>query len=213
MKVMTTLVSGDSSGAALEKSTTWLPEKDIFRSNAKYKVIQGVDLWAFPKIIFGGAFLGILGFATQDTVKWSSLFTQAPIAKEIPAQKIQFETIDLADALKLFYSKDVVFLDAREKKYFDYGSIRGAENLDPEKIGSISLATLKRWKEKSAVVVYCNGVSCGASFYAARQLIEQGIDNVKVYAKGWPEWKSCHLPMTMSQAMMKEEAGAHEESN
>lgn len=215
METMPTPISGDSSEATLEKSTTWLP---IWRSlqatrlpEKAFSNIQ-MDLKPISKIVLSGALLGVLAFVSQDTIGWTSLFTQSRPTNQISDSKAELETINLPEVLRFFNAKDAIFLDVREKKYFDYGSIQGAENLPSENLSSVGHETLERWGKMSALVVYCNGVGCGTASLVARQLTDLGLHNVKIYVAGWPEWRSCHLPMTMSQAMKKEEA-PHESGN
>jgi rhodanese-related sulfurtransferase len=214
MKAMSTYrVSGDSSETALEKSTTWLSSGVLSDIYMKYQMIKKVDLKPITKIVLSGALLGVLAFLSQDNIGWASLFTQSHPTKQISDSKADLETIELPGVLRFFNSKDVIFLDVREKKYFDYGSIQGAENLPSENLSIVGHEALERWGKMTALVVYCNGVGCGTASLVARQLTDLGLHNVKIYVAGWPEWRSCHLPMTMSQAMKKEEEATRESGN
>jgi 3-mercaptopyruvate sulfurtransferase SseA len=169
-------------------------------------MIHHINFRDIFKIIFIGTIVGILSFITQDNVKWSALFRQPPQPRQIPEVTNPIETIGLADALKLFNSKKAVFLDVRDKKYFDYGSIQNSESLSPADSRKINQQILERWKSKQAVIVYCNGITCPIAFYVAHNLSDLGLESVKVYAGGWPEWRGCRLPMTMSLTMQEEEA-------
>lgn len=144
-------------------------------------------------------------FLTQDHVRSRDLFSQpAIITTKQPT--IQFETIELADAIRYSHRQGVIFLDVREKQYYDYGHIERAQNIPIEQISKLTDAEVQSWKAAPTIIVYCNGVSCGIAYQAAKLLMAKGIDNVKIYVEGWPEWRSCKLPITMSEQMKQDVA-------
>jgi rhodanese-related sulfurtransferase len=149
------------------------------------------------------AFFSLVIYLTQAKVQVADLFSK-PAPAPVVEPSVRLEIINLADALQLFHNPSVVFLDVRAKRYFDYGHIKGALNLPFEELSGTDAARIATWKEAPAVVVYCNGVACGTGFASARHLMEQGLDNVKIYVEGWPEWRLCRLPMTMSAEMKRD---------
>jgi len=162
------------------------------------------NFYSFLRIIAVGCIFGCIGFCTQTTVKWENLFRRS-LVKQITPSNSLIQTLTLAEALRLFHERDTTFLDVREKRYFEYGRIEGAENLPPERLVNISSDQFNRWKAKRSLVLYCNGLGCGTAYFVAARLEALGFNNVSVYERGWPEWRSCHLPITMSPALKTKE--------
>jgi rhodanese-related sulfurtransferase len=170
-----------------------------------FKFIDSINKFAIAKIIALTTLCSSAIYLTQDKVSLSSLFVthNQPVASEVV---FRFETISLPQVLQYFNNPETFFLDVRAKQFYDYGHINGAINLPAETIPQLTEEQVTQWKGAPAVIVYCNGVSCGTGYLVARRLMEKGLDNVKVYVEGWPEWRSCRLPITMSDQMKKDVA-------
>ncbi|MDR1303891.1 MAG: rhodanese-like domain-containing protein [Verrucomicrobiales bacterium] len=164
------------------------------------KKLEPVNL---AKIIALSLTFGTIILMTQENLNWRDLL--APIAKPVKTEEtVKFENIGLPQAIRFFHAERTIFLDVRAKQFYDYGHIEDALNLPVEPPFVITDELLAKLKAVPAVVVYCNGISCGLVYVAARELMQRGLDNVYVYPEGWPEWRSCRLPMTMSPAMKKD---------
>jgi rhodanese-related sulfurtransferase len=141
-------------------------------------------------------------FLTQDHFDFDSLFVTPQNKTSHSADRLgSIETIELAEALQFFNNPEAIFLDVRDKKFYDYGHIERARYFPIDGMSNFSETELKKLKEAPAVVIYCNGTPCGSVYVAAQKLSEKGLDNVKIYAEGWPEWRLCQLPITMSEHM------------
>ncbi len=108
------------------------------------------------------------------------------------------ETVSVQDALQLVDDPDVVFVDVRETvELRNEGTIAGAIHAprgfleflaDPESpMHDRALSSGKR------LVLFC--ASGGRSTFAARTLIDMGIDNVCHIAGGLSAWKQARGPM------------------
>jgi rhodanese-related sulfurtransferase len=142
-------------------------------------------------------------FVTQAKVTWNSLWIlpSVPSVAKLPP----IETVSLASALMLFHREGTVFLDVRESRYYTYGHIHDALNWPPERMTNPPAEhLLTALRNANSVIIYCNGVSCGLVYTAANKLRELGLETVKVYPEGWPEWRNCRLPMTMSKQMKED---------
>jgi rhodanese-related sulfurtransferase len=149
--------------------------------------------------------LDFLIFVSQDALRLHDLFTkQMPSPAIKPNSAYRFETLSLAETLQLFYTPGTVLIDVRSKENYEYGHIKDALNIPIEGIDKVFPASIQNLKPTSSVIVYCGGPNCGASFLAASTLADHGFDNIKVYPGGWPEWRSCRLPMTMSEKMQED---------
>ncbi len=92
-----------------------------------------------------------------------------------------------------------VFLDARDEDEYNVGHIRTSINVpfDSEKLSyntnTWSIAELNGPKEP---VVYCGGVSCGASQRLAERLIALGYArHIYVITRGYSEWEERGYPV------------------
>jgi len=151
-------------------------------------------------LVFSAAIL-----VTQDQVKFDELFSPPSQPEKSAAPEIRVEIVDLAETIRLFKTPESVFLDVRLKKYYDYGHIERALSVPIERISQFTDGQLEEWKTAPAVVIYCNGTTCGLGFSVAEQLMAHGLENVKIYTEGWPEWRSCRLPIAMSDQMKADE--------
>jgi rhodanese-related sulfurtransferase len=117
--------------------------------------------------------VSILAYCTQDQWSREDVFVaNAPIP-----DPIHFQTIALSEALPLYYEPGTIVLDVREEQYYKYGHITNALNLPLADIKNISPAFLAELKASPEIILYCNGVSCGASYFATRQLMDKGVHN------------------------------------
>ncbi len=185
-----------------------MARKNVTLMNRTTFLSEPINALAISKIAGFALVCSAAIYLTQDQVYWQELFAPPlkPVAKE-PA--ISIETITLAMTLRFFHNPEVVFLDVRPSQFYDYGHIERARNLPGETLTQLPERQLALWKEAPAVIIYCNGVlDCGAGFLAARELMKRGLDNVKIYAEGWPEWRSCRLPISMSEQMKLDVANA-----
>lgn len=108
----------------------------------------------------------------------------------------------LVDVLRNYNRADTVLVDARKKQYFDYGSI-------PNAMSAFSLGTedLSRLKTARLVIVYGEDSSSLEARNLTASFIEQGYRNITIYNGGWAEWRSCRLPIKMSERMIEDENG------
>jgi rhodanese-related sulfurtransferase len=112
-----------------------------------------------------------------------------------PLSVFDYQVIDLADALGIFYSKSGVFIDIRDPIYYDHNHIRGAVNIffdgSPaafaQKVRQLGLAG-------KTLVFYCGDFRCGLALNAADVVARLKIYQVKVYAPGFSEWSTRRLP-------------------
>lgn len=155
------------------------------------------------RIFLASVVIGGVAFATQDKLNLRMVFAQKDNEPE-PILLPKFQTIILSDALGLFYYSKPIIIDVRDKEYYDYGHIEGAINLTLPEIERASAALLGRLRSAPNVLIYCAGNACQTSFIAANSLQSHGLQNILVYSGGWKEWRSCRLPITMSNELRKE---------
>jgi rhodanese-related sulfurtransferase len=116
-----------------------------------------------------------------------------PVAAETPESIDGATTIKTAQAKKLF-DDSVLFIDVRNAERFAAGHISSAINLDNYE--TMTPQTLSRLAEKNTpIVLYCDGVECGRSAVAAKQLVSWGFTKVYYYREGFPKWRDAGYPV------------------
>ena len=132
-------------------------------------------------------------FLAQKDISYKDIF-RSNKSDNKPTVK-QIESISLPDTIMFQQNPNNVFIDVREKKFYDYAHIPGAISLPYEDIakGKIPEDMLEKIKSAPNSIIYCISNSCGISYHAARLLMDKGL-NVKVYSEGWGQWKACKLP-------------------
>ncbi|HLU46489.1 MAG TPA: rhodanese-like domain-containing protein [Planctomycetota bacterium] len=101
------------------------------------------------------------------------------------------------EAAKRALDDGVLFVDAREAKYYAEGHIPGAYSIPAygarieEKIQEIS----DNWGVSAPVIVYCNeSEECEASHIVANQMKLFGFTDLRIYETGFPGWVRAKLP-------------------
>ncbi len=87
----------------------------------------------------------------------------------------------------MYLSKKAIFVDARTKKDYANGHIKGAINLPYDNFET-EVSHFIEPKERE-IIVYCGSEDCNAGLMVAEDLIERGYTNVRVFEDGWAGWK------------------------
>jgi len=114
--------------------------------------------------------------------------------------------ITLEDAVTMFQSKDVMFIDARSTEDYDYGHITGAINIPYDYMDDHWYNVIDSLDHSRAYVVYCSGSECEVSLNLGRYMADQGFKHIHVFFGGWSEWLDNKLPITGPEA--EEERGS-----
>ncbi|MCF8033375.1 MAG: rhodanese-like domain-containing protein [Desulfarculaceae bacterium] len=112
------------------------------------------------------------------------------------AAKPAFKTFPVI--VEAAFVKDVVdgkkvglVIDARpKKKKYDKGHIPGSLSMPTSQFGK--LKGLLPADKSALIVFYCGGLKCALSHKAAFKAQAMGYKNVKVFAKGYPNWKKTY---------------------
>jgi rhodanese-related sulfurtransferase len=102
------------------------------------------------------------------------------------------EFISFEEALVLFKTNGVLFVDARHNFDYKQGHITGAINV-PLKDFDLGTSALARTAKDKTIITYCDGAECNSSIELAKKLSEAGFTNVKMFFGGWTEWQQRHL--------------------
>lgn len=108
-------------------------------------------------------------------------------------EEVDPPAISLDYAMMKFQSKNTVFLDSRYPEDFKAGHIKGAINLPYEEFEEHAPQVLPKLPKEEEIIAYCDGTECETSLQLARELLELGYKDVKVFFGGWQEWKKAGL--------------------
>ena len=134
--------------------------------------------------------VGITVFFAQGTIPFKP---DKHTVENTPPVKLP-DTITLADAIIMRQNANNIFIDAREKQFYDYAHIGGSVNLPPDMPDEKNLTeTVNKLKNAPNIVIYGISNSDPAPFSSARLLAGKGVNNIKVYKDGWSQWKACKL--------------------
>ena len=100
------------------------------------------------------------------------------------------------DELASMHSADVwdfIIIDARNPGEYEEVHIKGAILLPQKKFDQYAMVLPRDQGVK--LIFYCNGVKCGKSKKAAKRALQEGYDNVFIYAEGMPVWEEKGLPI------------------
>ena len=125
-----------------------------------------------------------------------------PVASDV--FRLPVDKAELPEVLRYYRNSSTIILDVRREEYYNYGHLKSAINLPEDHLGIITDTFLNKLHTATVVIIYGNGVADGSPYKVADFLLGKGLSAVKVYADGWPEWRSCDLPMVMSEQMKKD---------
>jgi rhodanese-related sulfurtransferase len=116
-----------------------------------------------------------------------------PSKAEIYAQE-NIPTLSSEKAkLKLDEGK-ALFLDARDSAEYRRKHIKNALSL-PVRHFALHYPKIKESLPRDReIIVYCEGMECGASLHLAQELIRLQYEDVKVFLGGWVEWNRAGYP-------------------
>ena len=105
--------------------------------------------------------------------------------------------VSTAELRQILADGSAVVFDSRPHMEYAVSHIPGALNVAPKPGQSMSLyvsdvAEIGRIvpEKSSAIVLYCNGPTCGKSKRLAEELLEAGYTNVRRYQLGAPTWRA-----------------------
>lgn len=103
--------------------------------------------------------------------------------------------IGLEYAMMKFQARNTIFVDARYPEDYKAGHIKGAINFPYEEFEEYSPRVLPNLPKDQEIIAYCDGTECETSLLLARELIDLGYGDIKVFFGGWQEWQNAGLSM------------------
>jgi len=107
-------------------------------------------------------------------------------------EKSKYKMIDVATA-KALHERNAMFIDIRNKNWFDEGHIPGAVNIPFSNFNTNSIARVAG-KDRE-IVFYCYGIHCDYSNAASDRALFWGYQNVYYFMQGYPAWLGAGYPI------------------
>ena len=103
--------------------------------------------------------------------------------------------ITLDDAVALYQSPGIIFIDARDPEDYASGHITRSINIPFDYLDDDWKAHIDRLDRSARYVIYCSGSECESSLFLGRYFRDLGFVNVSVFYGGWSEWEINNLPI------------------
>ena len=98
-------------------------------------------------------------------------------------------------AHELYDTGETVFVDARTRPEYEKEHIPFSYTL-PAAVAEEGVPDLDNLlSHAKAIVVYCDGPTCGASYRVAQEMVRNGYTGVHVLTDGLPGWKGAGFPV------------------
>ena len=88
-----------------------------------------------------------------------------------------------------------LIVDARSPELYTLHHIEGAVSLPMVEVESVLPDFMARFDKEQTLITYCSGFGCPDSFDLALRLVEEGFLDVRVFERGFPEWRDAGLPV------------------
>lgn len=102
--------------------------------------------------------------------------------------------IELPEARALF-DRGLLFVDARSAEDFKAGHIKDAISLPAQEFWERVTDFQKAHPVTAPIVAYCSGRECSDSHELAKDLLDAGYTDVKVFVDGYPLWEAQGFPV------------------
>jgi rhodanese-related sulfurtransferase len=105
------------------------------------------------------------------------------------------EIDQVADAAKIFYDGDTLFVDARSTEDFASGHIPEAISLPVGQFDQRIESFLNQYPLNQPIIAYCSGRTCEDSHHLAQLLSDVGFSEVRIFIDGFPGWEAEGYPI------------------
>jgi len=108
---------------------------------------------------------------------------------------VKIHEISFENAVRIYKSKQAVFLDARYPAEYKAGHILGSINLPADLFDEYYLAISEKFSPEDPVVIYCSGPDCEFSAILADILRDMGCKKLMLFEGGYSAWKEAGYPV------------------
>ena len=140
-------------------------------------------------VLFGGVMRKAISILTMI----ATLFVVSACATTDTSNgKSKYKMVDVT-TVKALHERNAIFIDLRNKNWFDGGHIPDAVNIPISNFNDNRLA--KVVSKDQEVVFYCYGINCEYSNTASDKALTWGYQKVYYFMKGYPAWLGAGYPI------------------
>ena len=121
-------------------------------------------------------------------------------------EKIRY--IEIEDIAEKASTAQVILIDIRNSEEFDHLHAQGAINLPYFEFEDVVIDFTEQITTDQEIILFCEGMLCGISARAARELMDLGYGNISIIKQGFDGWKSINLPTEENSGEMEENDAA-----
>jgi len=107
-------------------------------------------------------------------------------------EKIKYIDIDEGIAEKIF-TDQAILIDLRDGEDFDHRHAQGAVNLPYFDFDDDVIEFSKKVYRDTEIIIFCEGMLCGISARAARELMDLDYHKISIIKQGFDGWKNYNL--------------------
>ena len=122
-------------------------------------------------------------------------------------EKIRF--IDIEDVAEKITTAQVILIDLRDSEDFDRIHAQGAINLPYYDFDEAISDFIEKVDEDQQIILFCEGILCGISARAAKELLDLGYEDISIIKQGFDGWKNLNLPIEENSGEMEENDAAN----
>ena len=103
--------------------------------------------------------------------------------------------ISLEDAIAMFKTEKVLFVDSRSPDDYSTGHIKGAVNIPDFEFDEMIEDFFSKATLETPIITYCDGDPCDLAKSVAEKLNFAGYENTSYITNGWTRWREQSLPV------------------
>jgi rhodanese-related sulfurtransferase len=139
-------------------------------------------------IIFlsGTISLAVNGFRT-DGIPWMENWQEKILNEQLTGG---LPAVSLKEAKEAYEGGYALFVDARDRDFFNADHIPGAVNLPVKDFDKVFPTLKERLLTAPRIITYCDGASCEMSVELTEKLLFAGLEYVEIFTGGIQQWKA-----------------------
>ena len=142
-------------------------------------------------IISGALGIGVNAFRAEGiplVERWQEKVLNEQLTGGLPA-------VSLKQAKEAHKSGDALFVDARDREFFEQGRIPGAVSLPVRDFDSVFPRLKEQLRSAPRVITYCDGASCEMSVELTEKLLFADLEYIEIFTGGIQQWQGAGQPI------------------
>jgi rhodanese-related sulfurtransferase len=142
-------------------------------------------------IISGALGIAVNAFRAEGiplVERWQEKVLNEQLTGGLPA-------VSLKEVKEAYKSGDALFVDARDREFFEQGHIPGAVSLPVRDFDSVFPRREEQLRAAPRVITYCDGASCEMSVELTEKLLFAGLEYIEIFTGGIQQWQGAGQPI------------------